>query len=358
MLHHPVLWCLRKMAPERNLEPGGIAPVLLYILRRVLMLVPIIVIMSAVAFFLIQLPPGDYVSMRIIQLQQSGVQVSEDMAMQLKIQFGLDKPPVLRYFQWVGGIVTRNNWGYSMQWQKPVNEILNERVPMTLAISLAALLFSWAVAIPIGIYSATHQYSVLDYVFTFTAFFGVATPSFLLALIMAWFLFTTFNFSATGMFSKEFTDAPWNLARMLDLAKHMVLPLVLVGLSNTGGTIRVVRNNLLDELHKQYVVTARAKGLTEMNLLFKYPVRMAINPILSTVGFILPGLFSGTVLIDIVLSLQTVGPVLLRATLAQDMYLAGSIVLILSVLTVIGGLIGDILLVLVDPRIRFGRIEK
>jgi peptide/nickel transport system permease protein len=332
--------------------------VLFYIFRRILMLVPIVAVMSMVAFFLIQLPPGDYVSMRILQLQQSGVTVNEDQAQQLRIQFGLDKPPILRYVQWVTGIVTRNNWGYSMQWTKPVAEILNERVPMTVAISIAALLFSWAVAIPIGIYSATHQYSVLDYVFTFTAFFGVATPGFLLALIMAWFLFTTFNFSATGMFSTNFMDAPWSLARVLDLMKHMILPLVLVGISNTGTTIRVIRNNLLDELHKQYVVTARAKGLSEWALLLKYPVRMAVNPILSTIGFVLPGLFSGTVLIDIVLSLQTVGPVMLRATLAQDMYLAGSIVLILSILTVVGGLLGDLALVMVDPRIRFGRIEK
>jgi peptide/nickel transport system permease protein len=332
--------------------------VLAYILRRLLMLIPIVIVMSAVAFFLIQLPPGDYVSMRIIQLQQSGVQVSEDQAQSLRRQFGLDKPPLLRYFQWVSGIVTRNNWGYSMQWQKPVADILNERVPMTLAISIAALIFSWAVAIPIGIYSATHQYSVMDYVFTFTAFFGVAVPSFLLALIMAWFLFTALNFSATGMFSSKFIDAPWSVPRALDLMKHMILPLVLVGLSNTGVTIRVIRNNLLDELHKQYVVTARAKGLSEWALLIKYPVRMAVNPILSTIGFILPGLFSGTILIDIVLSLQTVGPVLLRATLAQDMYLAGSIVLILSILTVIGGILGDLALAFVDPRIRFGRIEK
>jgi len=223
---------------------------------------------------------------------------------------------------------------------------------------VAALFFSWIVAIPIGIYSATHQYSVGDYVFTFIGFIGVATPGFLLALIMAWFLFTTFNFSATGMFSKEFTDAAWSVPRAWDLIKHMILPLVLVGLGNTGITIRVIRNNLLDELNKQYVITARAKGMSEWALLMKYPVRMAVNPILSTVSFVLPGLFSGTILIDIVLSLQTVGPVLLRATLAQDMYLAGSVVLILSILTVVGALIGDILLVLVDPRIRFGRIEK
>ena len=331
---------------------------LLYILRRSLMLIPILIVMSGVAFFLIQLPPGDYVTARIIQLEATGVQVSDQQAEALKVQFGLDKPPLLRYFQWVSGIVTRGNWGYSLQWQKPVSEILAERVPMTVAISLAALLFSWIVAIPIGIYSATHQYSPGDYIFTFIGFIGVATPGFLLALIMAYFFFKTFNFSVTGMFSTEFVDQPWSVAKFIDMTKHMWLPLILVGLSNTGVTIRVIRNNLLDELNKQYVVTARAKGMSEWALLIKYPVRMAVNPILSTISWVLPGLFSGTVLIDIVLSLQTIGPVLLRATLAQDMYLAGSIVLILSALTVIGALLGDILLVLVDPRIRFGRIEK
>ncbi len=331
---------------------------LFYILRRSLMLIPILIVMSGVAFFLIQLPPGDYVTARIIQLQATGVQVSDQQAEALKVQFGLDKPPLLRYFQWVSGIVTRGNWGYSLQWQKPVSEILAERVPMTVAISLAALLFSWIVAIPIGIYSATHQYSPGDYLFTFIGFIGVATPGFLLALIMAYFFFKVFNFSVTGMFSTEFIDQPWSVAKFFDMVKHMWLPLILVGLSNTGVTIRVIRNNLLDELNKQYVVTARAKGMSEWALLIKYPVRMAVNPILSTISWVLPGLFSGTVLIDIVLSLQTIGPVLLRATLAQDMYLAGSIVLILSALTVIGALLGDILLVMVDPRIRFGRIEK
>ena len=214
------------------------------------------------------------------------------------------------------------------------------------------------IAIPIGIYSATHQYSILDYIITFLGFIGVATPGFLLALIMAWFLFANFGFSALGLYSREFLDAPMGVAKFGDMIKHIWLPLVLVGLGNTGSTIRVVRNNLLDELHKQYVITARAKGMTEWKLLWKYPVRMAINPILSTLSWVLPGLISGTVLIDIVLSLQTVGPVLLRATLSQDMYLAGSIVLILSAMTVVGALVGDILLVMVDPRIRFGVVEK
>ena len=326
--------------------------------RRILMLIPILVLMSMVAFFLIQLPPGDYVSFRIQQLKMSGVEVSEDEAERLKIQFGLDKPPMARYVWWISGIVLRGNWGWSLQWNKSVNEILQERIPMTVVISLSALLFSWIVAIPIGIYSATHKYSPLDYLFTFLGFIGVATPGFLLALIMAWLLFTKFGFSALGLFSKEYLDAPWSVAKFIDLVKHIWLPLILVGLGNTAATIRVVRNNLLDELNKQYVITARAKGLSEWQLLLKYPVRMAINPLLSTVSWVLPGLVSGTVLIDIVLSLQTVGPVLLRATLAQDMYLAGAIVLILSALTVIGALLGDILLVLVDPRIRFGRLAK
>jgi len=332
--------------------------VLLYIVRRVLMLIPILALMSMVAFFLIQLPPGDYVSFRIQQLKMSGVEVSEDEAERLKIQFGLDKPPIARYVWWITGIVFRGNWGWSLQWNKSVNEILQERVPMTVVISLSALIFSWVVAIPIGIYSATHKYSVLDYLFTFLGFIGVATPGFLLALIIAWLLFSKLGFSALGLFSKEFLDAPWSMAKFVDLLKHIWLPLILVGLGNTAATIRVVRNNLLDELNKQYVITARAKGLSEWRLLLKYPVRMAINPLLSTVSWVLPGLVSGTVLIDIVLSLQTVGPVLLRATLAQDMYLAGAIVLILSALTVIGALLGDILLVLVDPRIRFGRLAK
>jgi peptide/nickel transport system permease protein len=332
--------------------------VIIYIIRRILMLVPILVLMSMVAFFLIELPPGDWVTTRITQLEMSGVQVSQDEAARLISQYGLDKPMPVRYWRWVEGIVMRGNWGYSMQWNKPVNEILAERVPMTVVISLSALLLSWAIAIPIGIYSATHQYSFLDYVFTILGFIGAATPGFLLALILAWVLFAKFGFSILGLYSREYLEAPWSFAKFIDLLKHIWLPLILVGLGSTASTIRVVRNNLLDELNKQYVIAARSKGLSEWKLLMKYPVRLAINPLLSTVSFILPGLVSGSVLIDIVLSLQTTGPVLLRATLAQDMYLAGSIVLILSALTVIGALVGDLLLVVVDPRIRFGRAEK
>ncbi len=350
-----------RTARQRHNAKGrewGNRPVLLYLIRRILMLVPILILMSMVAFFLIQLPPGDFVTFRIEQLRMSGIEVSDNEAQRLMVQFGLDKPPMARYVWWVSGIVLRGNWGWSLQWNKSVNEILQERIPMTVVISLLALLFSWVVAIPIGIYSATHQYSPMDYVATFLGFIGVATPGFLLALIAAWLLFSQLGFSALGLHSPEYINAPWSTAKFVDLLKHLWLPLFLVGMGNTASTIRVVRNNLLDELNKQYVITARSKGLSEWKLVWKYPVRMAINPLLSTVSWVLPGLVSGTVLIDIVLSLQTIGPVLLRATLAQDMYLAGSVVLLLSALTVIGALIGDVLLVLVDPRIRFGRLGK
>ncbi|MCJ7549880.1 MAG: ABC transporter permease [Anaerolineae bacterium] len=330
----------------------------LYLIRRILMLVPILILMSMVAFFLIQLPPGDYVTFRIEQLRMSGVEVSDNEAERLMMQFGLDKPPVERYVWWISGIVLRGNWGWSLQWNKSVNEILQERIPMTVTISVLALILSWSIAVPIGIFSATHKYSILDYVATFLGFIGVATPGFLLALIAAWLLFTKLNFSALGLFSTEFLTAPWSVAKFVDLLKHIWLPLFLVGMGNTAATIRVVRNNLLDELKKQYVITARAKGLREWQLILKYPVRMAINPLLSTVSWVLPGLVSGTILIDIVLSLQTIGPVLLRATLAQDMFLAGAVVLILSALTVVGALLGDVLLVVVDPRIRFGRLGQ
>jgi len=332
--------------------------VLVYVIRRTLMLIPILIVMSMVAFFLIQLPPGDYVSFRIQQLKMSGVEVSDADAALLQREFGLDQPATVRYWRWVSGIVTKGYWGRSLQWNKPVHEILQERVPMTVIISFSALIVSWIIALPLGIISATKQYSVLDYIITFIGFIGIATPGFLLALILAYLVFANTGFSVLGLFSSQYMDAPWSWAKLGDLLKHLWMPLILVGLSNTGGTIRVVRNNLLDELHKQYVITARAKGLTEWGLLLKYPVRMAINPLLSTIGWVLPGLISGTVLIDIVLSLQTVGPVLLRATLAQDMYLAGSIVLILSALTVVGGVLGDIALAAVDPRIRFGKVAK
>ena len=331
---------------------------LVYIIRRLLMLIPILLLVSFIAFFIIELPPGDWVTTYVSQLRTSGIQLSDQEAQRLTELYGFDQPTYVRYFKWMQGIVTRGDFGWSFQWGKPVNEILRERLPITLAISVMALIFSWVVAIPIGIYSATHQYSLIDYFATFIGFIGLATPGFLLAMILAWGANQYFGFSALGLYSKEFLDAPWSTAKALDMLKHMILPLIIIGMASAGSTIRVLRGNLLDELKKQYVITARAKGLTEYQLLMKYPVRLALNPVFSTIGWLLPAIFAGEVLISIVLSLPSIGPLLLRATLSQDMYLVGSIVLILSALTIVGSLISDIYLAWADPRIRYEGVSK
>lgn len=329
-----------------------------YIVRRILTLIPIILLISFVSFVIIELPPGDFVTARIAQMRASGLEVDENEVARLTSQYGLDQPFLTRYFRWMQGILLHGDFGYSFQWNQPVNEILAERVPATMMIAILSLLVSWVISIPIGILSAVKQYSAIDYIGTFISFIGLATPGFLIALIGAYFILNNFNFSPLGLYSQDFADAPWSVAKFLDLLKHLILPLLVVGLTSTGVTIRVIRANLLDELKKQYVVTARAKGLKERELLMKYPVRMAMNPLISTVGFVLPALVGGEVLVSIVLSLQTTGPVLLRAVQAQDMYLAGGIVLILSVLTVIGTTLSDIALAAMDPRIRFGGLNK
>lgn len=331
---------------------------LVYIIRRLLMLIPILLLVSFIAFFVIELPPGDWVTTYVSQLRTSGIQMSDQEAQRLTELYGFDQPTYVRYFKWISGIVTRGDFGWSFQWGKPVGEVIAERLPITLAISLMALVFSWIVAIPIGIYSATHQYSLIDYLATFIGFIGLATPGFLLAMIMAWAANQYFGFSALGLYSKEFLDAPWSFAKAMNMLQHMILPLVIIGMASAGSTIRVLRGNLLDELKKQYVVTARAKGLSETQLLLKYPVRLALNPVFSTIGWLLPAIFAGEVLISIVLSVPSIGPLLLRSTLAQDMYLTGSIVLILSALTIFGSLISDIYLAWADPRIRYGGLSK
>ncbi len=329
-----------------------------FIVRRIITLIPILFLISFVSFVVIELPPGDWVSFRIESLRQSGIEVDEGEIARLTMQYGLDKPFLVRYFRWMENILVHGDFGYSFQWNEPVIKIVGERVPITMFIAVLSLFVSWAISVPIGIISAVKQYSAVDYIGTFVSFVGLATPGFLVALIGAYFILNNLNFSPLGLFSQEYADAPWSLAKFLDLLKHLILPLFVVGLTSTGVTIRVIRANLLDELKKQYVITARAKGLKERQLLMKYPVRMAINPLISTVGFVLPALVGGEVLISIVLSLPTTGPVLLRAVQAQDMYLAGGIVLILSTLTVIGTLLSDIALAALDPRIRFGGLKK
>lgn len=331
---------------------------LLYIIRRVIMLIPILLLISIVSFVVIELPPGDWVSNYITNLRNSGIDLQEEEAARLSAIYGFDQPSYVRYAKWMTGILTRGDFGWSFQWGKPVNAILSERLPFTILISFSALILSWIIAIPIGIYSATHPYSLVDYIATILAFVWVATPGFLLAFVAAWLVFRYLDFSPLGLNSTEFLDAPWNTAKMIDRIKHLILPIVIIGLSGTGATIRVMRANLLDELKKQYVTTARAKGVPELTILFKYPVRIAFNPLFSTIGWLLPAIISGEVIISVVLSMPTMGPTLLRATLAQDMYLVGSIVLILSSLTVIGTLISDIYLAWADPRIRFEATGK
>lgn len=324
-----------------------------YIVRRVIQLVPLLVLVSVISFMLIQLPPGDYLTMYIIQMEQAGTEVSEAEIARLTRQYGLDKPLHMRYLKWIWNILRYGNFGRSFQRNKPVSEVIGERIALTLVVSLCSLIFVWTVSIPIGIYVAIHQYSFLDYAFTFLGFIGLATPNFLLALVVMYLAHAHLGLSVTGLFSSEYVAAPWSLAKVVDMFKHLWVAVVVIGTAGTASLIRVMRGTLLDELSKPYVVTARAKGLGESKLLFKYPVRIAINPLISTVGWLLPYLISGSTIASIVLSLPTTGPVYLRALMYQDMYLAGSFMLILSVLTVVGTLISDILLAWLDPRIRY-----
>ena len=330
---------------------------LAFIIRRVITIIPLLILISIISFVVIELPPGDWVSTRVQQLRTSGIEVDNSEIDRLTSQYGLDKPGYIRYIRWVSNML-QGDFGYSFQWNQPVNEILLERVPRTMLIALLSLVVSWIISTPIGILSAVKQYSWIDYLGTFISFIGLATPGFLLALILAYGVLTYFGFSPLGLNSIEYVSQPFSMGKLIDLIKHLILPLIIVGLTGTGVTIRVLRANLLDELKKQYVITARAKGLTEYQLLMKYPVRMAINPLISTIGGILPALIGGEQLVSIVLSLDTTGPVLLRAAIAQDVYLVGGIVMILSTLALVGSLLSDIALAAMDPRIRFGGVSK
>ncbi len=325
---------------------------LFYFVRRLSYFVVVLLLMSVVAFFIIQLPPGDYLTSLIIQLEQAGEDVDDAQIAAFKKHYGLDMPIYVQYFGWMRDLL-RGDFGMSFELGQPVSELIGERVMLTLVISLLALAFTYLVAIPVGIYSATHQYSVADYVLTVAGFTGLAIPNFLLALILMFFLFKYFGMNIGGLFSTQYLIAPWSVGKVIDMLKHLPVPIIVVGTAGTAALIRIMRACLLDELRKQYVITARAKGLAERALLFKYPVRVAINPIISTIGWTLPSIFSGATITAIVLDLPTVGPMLLRALTTQDMYLAGSLIMILTFLTITGTFISDLLLVWVDPRIRY-----
>ncbi len=329
-----------------------------YIIRRVLILIPLLFVLSIVSFIIIQLPPGSFLETYISTLVLSGTQVSDAEIARLVKLYDLDKPVYVQYFTWIKNIILHGDLGRSFQWNRPVTELISERIGLTMLISILTMIFTWIIAIPVGIYSALHQYSLFDYFFTFLGFIGLALPGFLVALLVVWGAFSIFGVSVTGLFSAEFANAPWSWAKVLDMLKHIWVPMVILGISGTAGLIRTMRGNLLDELGKQYVVVARAKGLPERELIFKYPVRMAVNPLVSTIGWMLPGIVGGEVIVSIVLNIPTTGPLLYGALQSQDMYLAGSFILILSTLTVIGTLISDILLAWLDPRIRYGGMQE
>lgn len=324
-----------------------------FIIRRFIILIPLLIIISIVSFVIIQLPPGSYIDSYIQTLRASGFEVQEQEIARLTRQYGLDRPMHMQYYMWMRNFILHGRLGRSFQWNQPVTEILIERIPMTIMISLMSMIFVWIVAIPVAIYSATHKYSIFDYVFTFLGFIGLALPNFLFALVLMWVVYDRTGIAITGLFSSEFVGEPWSIAKFFDMLSNIWLPLIVIGTAGTAGLIRQMRATTLDELGKLYVTTARAKGLPEWRLIFKYPVRTAINPVISTIGWMLPALVGGEVIVAIVLNLRTVGPVLFQAIQTQDMYLAGSIIMILSSLTVIGTFLSDILLAWLDPRIRY-----
>lgn len=323
-----------------------------FMLRRILYMIPTLLVVSMISFAIIQLPPGDYLTSVVATMRATGETIDQAQLAALEQRYGLNQPIYVQYWKWITGIILRGDFGQSFEWNQPVSELLWGRLVLTFTISLSTLLFTWVVAFPIGIFSAVRQYSVADYVATIVGYVGLATPNFLLALILMYIAFRFFNQSVGGLFSPEYADAPFSLGKLWDLFKHIWIPVVIIGMSGTAGLIRIMRANLLDELHKPYVVTARAKGMPEARLTLKYPVRVALNPFVSTVGWTLPRLVSGSAVVSIVLSLPTTGPLLLRALLSQDMYLAGSFIMLLSFLTIIGTLVSDILLAWLDPRIR------
>ena len=323
-----------------------------YIARRLLYMVVLLFMASLMSFIVITLPPGDYMTSYISNLQAQGENVDEDVLDALREQYGLDRPMYVQYLRWIWRFL-QGDMGVSFLWDRPVSELIWGRVGLTFVLSLAAMLIQWAMAIPLGIYSAVRQYSILDYILSAFTFVAAGIPHFLIALVIMWVVFSTTGFNVTGMFSRDYINAPWSWEKVLDLLKHIWVAVLILGLLGGAGLMRTMRANLLDELNKPYVQTARAKGVKERKLLTKYPVRVALNPFVSTVGWQLPALISGTTITSIVLGLPTAGPLLFEALLAQDMFLAGSFLMILSVLTVIGTFLSDVLLGALDPRIRF-----
>jgi peptide/nickel transport system permease protein len=324
-----------------------------YLLRRLIVMVPTLLVISFLVFAIIQAPPGDYLSTYIAELQSQGEAVDQSKIDFLRHLYGLDRPFLEQYLLWVGNLL-QGNLGYSFEYGLPVNEVVGDRLALTVVVSLATIVFIWVVSFPIGIYSAVRQYSLGDYTLTFLGFLGLATPSFLLALVLLYFANVHFGTSIGGLMDPVFIDQPWSWAKLRSVLEHLWVPVIVIGTSGTAGMIRRLRANLLDELQKQYVVTGRAKGLPPGRLLWKYPLRMALNPFIADIGGLLPEVVSGAVIVSVVLSLPTTGPMLLDALRSQDMYLAGSFLMFLALLTVVGMFLSDLALAMLDPRIRLG----
>ncbi len=324
-----------------------------YLVNRLLTMIPTLIVISMLVFLIIQAPPGDFLTTYITELQSQGEGVDPQKIAYLRAQYGLDRPFYEQYLVWIVGLA-QGDLGYSFEYGLPVSEVVGDRLLLTLIVSAATILFIWVVSFPIGIYSATHQYSMGDYGLTFLGFIGLATPSFLLALVLLYFANVTFGTSIGGLMDPSYIDAPWSWAKVASVLEHLWVPVLVIGTSGTAGMIRRLRANLLDELQKQYVVTGRAKGLPPGRLLVKYPLRMSLNPFISDIGSLLPEVVSGAVIVSVVMSLPTTGPMLLDALQSQDMYLAGSFLMFLALLTVVGVFLSDIALALLDPRIRLG----
>ncbi len=331
-----------------------------YLIERVMVMIPTLLAISMMIFIIIQLPPGNYVTNQIDELRAQGEIASAEKIEYLVAQYDLDKTVLEQYAIWIGvwpgnngysGLL-QGNWGWSFEFNRPVSEVVGEGFALTILLNLATVIFIYAVSFPIGVYSATRQYSWGDYGFTFLGYLGLAIPNFLLGLILLYYFNVYFGVSIGGLMDPEYIDAPWTLAKVQSVLSHLIVPVIVIGTSGTAAMIRRLRANLLDELQKQYVTTARAKGLSENRLLVKYPLRMALNPFIADIGNLLPSLVSGSVIVSVVLNLPTIGPVLLNALQSQDHFLAGFILLFVALLTVIGMLISDILLAILDPRIR------
>ncbi len=324
---------------------------LAYILRRFLLMIPTLIAISIIVFVIIQLPPGDYLESHIAELKSQGESIDQQKIDFLRQEYGLDKPMYEQYFYWATGFL-QGDLGYSFEYELPVSDVVGDRMFLTVIVSLVTIIFTWIIAFPIGVYSATHQYSWGDYGLTFVGFIGLAVPNFLLALVMLYLANVYFGTSIGGLMDPTYIDQPWSWGKFKSVLEHLWIPVVVIGTSGTAGMIRRLRANLLDELQKQYVTTGRAKGLTEFKLVMKYPLRMALNFFIADIGTILPSVISGAEIVAVVLSLPTTGPMLLSSLQSQDMYLAGSFLMFLAMLTVVGVLVSDILLAMLDPRIR------